>query len=613
MKWLNAVVGSLLVSSFAFAGPATKPTSYPSPAELIKQMKAKEAEKKLLLKVAYFGLDQPVRETPSQFSWLSNAEGVMLNSLIDRLHAASDDKDIKAVLINLTAPQMNLSQAVEIRDVLAELHKAGKRVFVYADTYDTTGYMLASGASDVCMLEGGEVMIPGVGFETQYLKGLFDKVGVKADFVQIGQYKGAQEPYTRADASEEFRGELNRLSDALFDQIVTGISSHRNLSKEQVKKIIDDTMLNGDEAKKRGLVDHLVDEDGLRELIAKEVGGKIDLVKDYGAEAKAEIDPNNIFSIFAALAKKPPATDKPTIALIPAQGVIVDGEGEGSIWGGDGGVGSAKMRRTLRQVDRDENVKAVVIRIDSPGGSAMASEVMWQALRRVAKDKPVVISVGGMAASGGYYLACAGDTIFADPTAIVGSIGVVGGKFVLKDLFDKVGITNEPFMRGKNAGLFSSNAPWTDDQRALITKWMTNTYDQFTERVLTTRNGKIKDIDKVARGRIFLASQAKDLGMVDEIGGLQAALDFAAAKAKLEKGDFEIRVLPAPRSLGDLLNGHGADAATNIRPKMNLAEDSILRTVSPSVRAAMLQQLQFMQMMQDRPVILAMPFTLIQK
>jgi len=264
-------------------------------------------------------------------------------------------------------------------------------------------------------------------------------------------------------------------------------------------------------------------------------------------------------------------------------------------------------------VDRDDNVKAIVVRIDSPGGSAMASEVMWQSLRRVAKHKPVVISVGGMAASGGYYLASAGDTIYADPTAVVGSIGVVGGKFVLKDLFAKVGITGESFFRGQNAGLFSSNEPWTDSQRKMITLWMQNTYDQFTDRVMTTRTGKIKDIDQVARGRIFLATQAKELGMVDEIGGLQAALDAAAGKAKLEKGDFDIRVMPAPKSLSDLLTGSNADAKTPIEPKMSLAEDSMLRVLSPSDRAAVTQQLQMVQLMQERPVILAMPFVLTVK
>lgn len=599
----------------SLAEPATQPATRPalkSPAELFRELKAQRDARASLLKVALFDLREPIMETQPEFSWFSDDTGTLLQSLLARIEMAKDDSTIKAVLVNIAQPGFTLAQAQEIRDALAALHKSGKRVFVYADGYDTVAYTLASGASDICMLEGGDVMIPGVGFEAQFLKGLFDKVGVKADFVQIGQYKGADEAYTRTEPSQELREEMNRLSDALFDQIVSGISLHRNLSRQQVKAIVDETMLSGKKAKERGLVDHLVDQDGLRDLIAGEIGGKIDLIRNYGQAEREEIDTTNIFALFAAMAKKPPVSDKPAIALIPAQGVIVDGEGEASLFG-DGGVGSEKMRRALRIAGRDPKIKAVVIRIDSPGGSALASEVMWQAVRRVAKDKPVIISIGSMAASGGYYLACAGETIYADPTAIVGSIGVVGGKFVLKDLFAKVGITSEAFMRGKNAGLFSSSEPWTQEQRKLITAWMTNTYEQFTSRVMETRKGKIKDIDQVARGRIFLAPQARDLGMVDEIGGLEKALAHAADRAKLKKGTYDIRYLPEPRTLGDLLMGRDPEARTPIRPGVTIAPDSVLHLLPPRVRKAMLQQLHLAHLMSDRPGVLALPFGITMK
>ena len=195
-----------------------------------------------------------------------------------------------------------------------------------------------------------------------------------------------------------------------------------------------------------------------------------------------------------------------------ADGVIVDGAGgTGGIGGLTGGatVGSDMIRTAMREVARDDTVKAVVIRINSPGGSALASEAMWQAVRRVAKDKPVVISVGNMAASGGYYLASAGDRIFADPSAIVGSIGVVGGKFVYKDLMDKFGVTTQEFTRGKNADMFGSQTEFSDGQRSMVRDWMAATYDQFTQRVMTTRAGKIKNIADVAQGRVFVAKQAR--------------------------------------------------------------------------------------------------------
>jgi protease IV len=238
---------------------------------------------------------------------------------------------------------------------------------------------------------------------------------------------------------------------------------------------------------------------------------------------------------------------------------------------------------------------------------------MWQAARHVASKKPVIISIGGMAASGGYYLASSGDTIFADPSAIVGSIGVVGGKFVLKDLYDKVGLTSEAFYRGKNADLFSDAKPFDERQRRLVTNWMRNTYEQFTSRVLHTRRDKIKDIDQVARGRIFIAKQAKELGLVDEIGGIEAALAHAAGKAKLEKGQYDVKVLPAPRTLADLLMGNPNQAETPFNPSIKISEDSLLRTLSPSLRRAVGQQVQFLQLLQDRPVVLAAPYVLTVK
>ena len=260
----------------------------------------------------------------------------------------------------------------------------------------------------------------------------------------------------------------------------------------------------------------------------------------------------------------------------------------------------------MRDVARDDAIKAVVIRINSPGGSALASEAMWQAVRRVAKDKPVVISVGDMAASGGYYLASAGDRIFADPSAIVGSIGVVGGKFVYHDLMDKLGVTTAQFSRGKNADLFGSDAPYTDHQRRMVKDWMTQTYDQFTQRVMTTRAGKIKDIAAVAQGRVFVAATAKDLGMVDEIGGLDAAITYAAHQVDLPEEKYDVRTVPAPRTLGDMLTGNGGPSVAS--PVRVSVESALIEQLPPDLRSMVAEQVQVMHLMQDHPVVLAAPF-----
>jgi protease-4 len=598
--------------------PATRPTTnpiakagFPSAKEMANKLLGEHKKEKDLLKVAHIELDKALGEKPASFS-LFGGDEMTLQSLISRLQSVRDDKDVRAVLITMGDTNFNLAQAQEIRDQLIAIRKAGKRAFVYADAYDTAAYVAATGATDICMMEGGEIMIPGVGMETMFAKGLLDKVGVKADYVQIGQYKGADEQYTREFASDELKGELNKILDSLYEQIVEGIAYHRNISKNEVTDLINGVFVNGIVARDRKLVDHLLDQDGLRDLLKKELGRDVNLIHDYGVPEHEALDFSSPFALLGALTRKPPESTKPAIALVYAEGVIVDGEAEDGILSGGGNIGSEDFRKAMRMAARDENVEAIVIRIDSPGGSAMASEVMWQAARRVAKDKPVIISIGSMAASGGYYLASAGDYVIADPSAIVGSIGVVGGKFVFKDLFDKVGLHTESFSRGKNAGLFSSNQPFTDQQRRLVTNWMSRTYEQFTDRVMSQRGKKIKDIDEVAHGRIFLAKQARALGMVDELGGIDKAIQYAATQAGLEEDQYEVKVLPGTRTLADILRGgaFGSDAKMPFKPPMNLGEANLLNVLSPSAARLVKQQIQYIQLLQQRPVILVSPFVM---
>ncbi|HEV8378043.1 MAG TPA: signal peptide peptidase SppA [Tepidisphaeraceae bacterium] len=598
--------------------PATRPTTnpttkgaFPSAREMAAKLLGQHEKQKDLLKVAHINLDKALAEKPAAFS-LFGDDTLTLQSVISRLQAVRDDKDVRAVLITMGDTSFNLAQAQEIRDQLIQIRKAGKRAFIYADAYDTAAYIAATGATDVCMMEGGEIMIPGVGLETMFAKGLLDKVGVKADYVQIGQYKGADEQFTREFASDEMKGELNKILDSLYEQIVEGISYHRNISKNDVTDLINGVFVNGTVARDRKLVDHLLDEDGLRELLKKELGRDINIIHEYGVAEREQLDLSSPFALLGALTRKPPESHKPAIALVFAEGVIVDGEAEDNIFGGGGQIGSEDFRKAMRMASRDENVEAIVLRIDSPGGSAMASEVMWQAARRVAKDKPVIVSIGSMAASGGYYLASAGDYVFADPSAIVGSIGVVGGKFVFKDLFDKVGLHTESFSRGKNAELFSSNQPFTDQQRRLVTNWMTRTYEQFTDRVMSQRGKKIKDIDEVAHGRIFLAKQARGLGMVDELGGIDKAIQYAATQAELEPNQYEVKIVPGTRTLADLLRGGGlgSDAVMPFKPQVNVGEANLLNVLSPSAARLVRQQIQYIQLLQQRPVILVSPFVM---
>jgi protease-4 len=606
---------ALLLAGLASAATDSQTSADPSVAihQLAARIRELNQENQKSPRVAYFDLSGPIVEKPADFSILgSDLSAITLRSLIDRLHHARDDKRVHAVLLTLGSPGTNLAQSQEIRDALIDIRKAGKRTFVYADGYDTDTYTIASGATDVCILPGGEIMIPGVGIETMYLKGLFDKLGVKADYVQIGAYKGADEEFTRTGASPEFTGELNKLMDSLYKQVIGGISQNRGLPVDQVKAAVDQSILSARSARDRGFVDELVDMDGLRDLLGEQLGGKVDLVADYDAPAKEDVDLSSPFALLAMLSKKPAISSKPTIALVYADGVIVDGGGDASVFGG-ATIGSDTIRKAMREINRDAAIKAVVIRINSPGGSALASEAMWQSVRRVAKNKPVIISVGNMAASGGYYLACAGDHIFADPSAIVGSIGVVGGKFVTKDLYEKLGITTQSFVRGQNADMFGSENPFTDTQRKMVRDWMTETYDQFTQRVMTTRGGKIKQIADVAQGRVFIAEQAKDLGMVDEIGGVETAIAYAADQAKLSAAAYEVRVVPAPRTLMDLISGSASSEELPIKPRSELTELSVLKAMPAEVRSMVSEQLEIQQLLQKHPVVLTAPFVVREK
>ncbi|HQY88737.1 MAG TPA: signal peptide peptidase SppA [Tepidisphaeraceae bacterium] len=565
----------------------------------------KKTAKKVL---AYFKISEPIANQSSQAIPFFRDGGTSLRDMCDRLEKAANDENVKAVLITLHAGAgFNLAQTTELRQQLDLIRSKNKRVFIYADSYGTGEYLLASGCSDICMLEAGELFIPGIGIETMFYKGLFDKVGITADYIQVGEFKGAQEPFTRSEPTDELKGELDKLTRALFDEITNTIATARKKDPTEVRKLIDQAMIPADQLKKEGFIDHVVGFDGLRDLIDSEVGEKLSVDKDYGEEDEEKFDFSNPFSFLAKLGEEEPESTDPKIALIYADGAIVDGSGGSSFFGGSN-IGGDTIRKAVRDAAKDDTVKAIVIRIDSPGGSALASEVMYGSVRAAAKDKPILISIGSMAASGGYYLACAGDEIWSDPNGIVGSIGVVGGKMVLGGLYEKLGLTTHEFTQGANANLFSSNETWSPEQRAMVEKWMTRTYKQFTDRVMSTRKGKIKDIDLVARGRIFTARQGHELGMVDHLGSLNDTISAAANKVQLKDDEYEIKVFPKEPTLMDMLTGN-TEARTPV-PAMSLESHLLLKALSPAMREGLQRQLSLAEMLQSRPVVLVSPYVI---
>lgn len=586
----------------------------PSPAELMRQMReAREAEAAKAL-VAHIDMSSPVMEQPSGFSLFGGPTGIDLRGVLSRLEQAREDESCHAVLLTFyNGGLMNMAQAQEIRRELGKLKKAGKRTFIYADTYDTVSYLIASAATDVCLMDGGEVFMPGVMIEPMFYRGTLDKLGVKPDYVQIGEYKGAEEPYTRTEPSPELAAEMEQLVDAIHGEIVRQIARGRGNKKEKVAVLIDDAMIPAKKARLNGLVDHLVDADGLRGLMSESLEEEeLRIDASYGSD-RDEIDSDNPLAVFAAMSQaqnQRVSTTGPSIALVYAEGVITGGEGGSDGLLGESGIGSERIRRAMRMAERDDNIKAIVVRIDSPGGSALASEAMYQAVRRVAETKPVIISVGSMAASGGYYLACAGDTIVADPSAIVGSIGVVGGKLVLGGLYDKLGLSTASFSRGANADIYSSTDPWSDEQRELIRKWMTSTYELFTERVMESRGRKITDVDAVARGRIFLARDARKLGMVDRLGGIEDAINIAARRAEMGE---EYDVVTVPENQFNPLNQNltiplGQAPGIHVNVELSAEAAGLIQLLPPHLREALSRTVELGKLLEDRPVVLMTPY-----
>ena len=348
------------VSARATTTPTTAPARLDAK-KLAEQLHQMKQEKQKLAKVAHFDLKDQLTERPPTFTLFPEQSNDTLLSLVQRLKEAADDDEIRGVLITLRGAQLSLSQAGELRDALAKVNARKKPTFVYADSYETAGYVMATGASDICLLPGGDLMMPGVGLEVMFARGLLDNIGVKADFIQIGEYKGADEALTRTAASDQLRGEMTRLADSLYGQIVLTISQQRHLKPEVVKGLIDEAIIPAGRAKEQKLVDHLVDLDEVKALIGKSIGQQVELVRHYGEADREAIDLSNPFSLLAMLNQKSKVETGPAIGLVYVDGVITEGDGDESLFSEEG-TGDGYLRKAMRLAERDDDIKAIVVR-----------------------------------------------------------------------------------------------------------------------------------------------------------------------------------------------------------------------------------------------------------
>lgn len=518
--------------------------------------------------VPMFKLSGPLPEQPD-----TSGLGALLGEhapntmfdLLEKLRKARTDKAVKAVIFQVDEAQLGLAQIQELRSQFEALRAADKDVWVFTEGLNNGTLLLASAASRVVLVPAGEVVIHGIYAEALYFKNLLTKIGVEADILHCGDYKSAGEPFYRTGPSKEDEEQTNRLIDSIFNTWVDEVAKSRQISPEQVRSLVDKAILSAEEALEAKLVDKLMyREDFVKAIKTRYEDAKV--VSNYGGPKGPELDLENpfaVFSLFKEIMKPAGGSGKTAIAVVYVENAITSGKTQEGIFGGASNAGSDTVRKAIAEAEADESVKALILRVDSPGGSALASDVICEAALRFKKSgRPFIVSMGNVAASGGYYVSAPADKIFADPSTITGSIGVVGGKFVTKGLWDWVGVTGHEYKRGKHSDIMNTNRAWDEDERKVMMDMMNRVYGDFKERVLDGRKDRIKgDLDKLAGGRVYTGSEALEHGLVDQLGGMTEAIKYAADEA--EVSDYELRVFPRPKSLADifaeLLGGKGKE------------------------------------------------------
>jgi protease-4 len=367
--------------------------------------------------------------------------------------------------------------------------------------------------------------------------------------------------FTNSAPSPEAKQNTDWLLDGIFENMVASIAEGRGVDAAKVKSWIDGALYSAEKAQELGIIDDVLHRQDFVDKLAKAYGGTVRFDKSYGKKKPLEVDfssPFGVMKFYADLLSGPKKanTKGPAIAIIHVEGPIAVGGASSDPFSlaSGGGAFSTPIRKALLEAADDDNIKAVVLRVNSPGGSAVASEIILDAAKKVSAKKPLIVSMGDVAASGGYYVACASETIYADPSTITGSIGVVGGKLATVKLWNRVGVNWSSTQRGKNADILGGSGTFSDEQRALFQSWMDEVYGVFKGHVVAIRGEKLKKpIEELAGGRVYTGRQALEVGLVDRLGGLEDALKFAAAEAKV--ADYRVETLPKPINFLDALLG----------------------------------------------------------
>lgn len=466
------------------------------------------------------------RTAPNPFEDLdlpgfSATKSLGLDDILKRIDQAKSDDRIKGILLDLSYVMADFATMQEIRDALVDFGESDKFIMAYSENYSQKAYYLASTADSIFVNPEGAIDFRGLSSEISFVKGTLDKLGIEMQIVKVGTYKSAVEPLIQEQMSPANREQVNAYMHSIYDHFLGEISKGRNIPTDSLHAIADGYLVrNADDAVRYGLADAKIYKDELLSLLKDKL--EIDHKKDINS---------------VSLAKYKPESDEKTsysrsrVAILYATGEIVSGEGA------DGQIGSDKTSRELRKLRNDDKVKAVVFRINSPGGSALASDVIWREVELLRQDKPIIVSMGDVAASGGYYIAAAADSIFAQPTTLTGSIGVFGTVPNLNKLWkDKLGVTFDGVKTGKFADFMSGsfNRPMTAEEAQIMQMEVNRIYNTFMQRVADGRAMEIAQVDSVGQGRVWTGAQALEIGLVDKLGDIEDAVLAAAQKAGLE-------------------------------------------------------------------------------
>ncbi|MCF7972343.1 MAG: signal peptide peptidase SppA [Phycisphaerae bacterium] len=587
---------------------------------------AVEVEKKTPAQVVHLHLSGVLSESSMADSPIQIG-GMALRQLVKHLDRISQDAEVRALVLTYDSMSFGFAQLEEMRTALNKVRSQGKTIYVHAEGMTTGVYALLCAGDHLSVAPASTLMLTGLYSESMYLKGLLDRVGIQADFLSLGDYKSAAETMTRTGPSDAAQANLDWLLDGLYDSLAGMIAQSRAMEIQEVKALIDQGPFLAEDALKHGLIDAVETRPAFLKRIEKDLGGAVFFNNRYGRKQGPKINMSSPFGLFSALSEllKAPqrAAQKETIAVVYVEGAIVPGYGEAGFFGSVSGAFSGNIRKALETAAKDDSVKAVVMRIDSPGGSAEASEVILSAARAVQSCKPFVVSMGNTAASGGYYVACAADAIYADSATVTGSIGVVGGKLVTQGLWDKLGVNWVDHKRGAHADLFNSARSFSAEQRDVVQSQMQSIYEIFKDHVVKGRGYRLrKDINDMAGGRVYTGKQALELGLVDYLGGLEQAIACAAEKASLT--EYDVRVVPEPTDfitqLMEELAGT-SDRSTDISLAMTKAmisplgsQDSLLdllQKTEPKRAQILIQALLRIQLMRQENVIMMMPYDLI--